>query len=305
MASRIIGWIQRIQWARLWETFIIWIVASGVVWFILERSYGTLLVLDDAVIITCLVVGSLGPMAIRPALRKYRAAEDVRFKEGLYPSEHPMINAIILSLKHRARRLYFQAQLVLLLILGTLGAGIYVFATAERLTRTPITRISEALERTRREISMYRTELSEIPAPAAGATSSVINNQVLGILTELQPQIEAAQKTVVSRADDFTTSSLVSTLSTRVGIVLMILFLVQILVTMYRYNSRLAAHLEGRAVALQLASLQQDQKWQITELINLFSGDSVDFGKLPPTAIQSFADLLKQAAATASKKTPS
>jgi hypothetical protein len=192
--------------------------------------------------------------------------------------------------------------MVLWLILGTLGAGIYVFATADQLSRSPVTSVADRLEDYGESVGRAIIAVENI---ASDSSESAVYNAVTNLRLTLTVQeniIKSAQDVISSRADEVTASMTVSTLSTRVGIVLMILFLVQILVTMYRYNSRLAAHLEGRAVALQLASLQQNQQWQISELIALFSGDSVDFGKLPPTAIQSFADVVKHTATGVVKK---
>jgi cell division protein FtsB len=52
-------------------------------------------------------------------------------------------------------------------------------------------------------------------------------------------------------------SSLVSAISTRIGAIVLLLFLVQILVPLYRYNVRLAAHYESSADAIELLLLSE------------------------------------------------
>lgn len=300
--SRMFRWMTAERIKQASEIAATSIVGSFVVMTVVfDLLAGAKLFSEDLAI--SVAAGSSGALIVRGLVRRHRVAKQLREQECCHPSEHPLITAIVLSLKYRAAGLRFQALLVLILIVATLGAGIYVFATADRLSRTPVTRAVDQLEYTNSVLSAHADEMADLKR--RGAPLSLQQGPMERVETALMDQqraLESVQEIVTARANDFTTSTTISVLSTRIGIVLMILFLVQILVTMYRYNSRLAAHLEGRAVALQLASLKQDQPWSIAELVNLFGGDSVDFGKLPPTAIQSFADVLKTAAVSVRKQ---
>jgi hypothetical protein len=76
---------------------------------------------------------------------------------------------------------------------------------------------------------------------------------------------------------------LVSSLSQRVGAVLLLVFLVQILVSLYRYNVRLAAFLDARADALELSATTT---YKLPEIVAIFGSEHVDFGKLPSTPME-------------------
>ena len=72
---------------------------------------------------------------------------------------------------------------------------------------------------------------------------------------------------------------LVSTVTTRVGIIVLLLFLVQILVPLYRYNMRLAAFYDARADAITLVENRPSE--QLETLVSLLSAEAIDFGKSP------------------------
>jgi hypothetical protein len=73
----------------------------------------------------------------------------------------------------------------------------------------------------------------------------------------------------------------ISTIATRAGAVLILMFLVQILVTLYRYNVRLANFYDGRADALELMSSAEEKRFET--LVRTISGDTIEFGKIPKT----------------------
>ena len=84
----------------------------------------------------------------------------------------------------------------------------------------------------------------------------------------------------------------VSTLATRLGAAALLLFLIQILVPMYRYNARLVAFYHARADVLQLCD-KQDPGY-LNELAGVLSPDAVEFGKAPRTPTQELVDLVAQ-----------
>ena len=77
---------------------------------------------------------------------------------------------------------------------------------------------------------------------------------------------------------------------TRFGSILLILFLVQILVGLYRYNARLAAYYDARADAVMMA----DRPTMILELVAGLTPDGVDFTKGLKTPAGEFRDVLKE-----------
>jgi hypothetical protein len=80
---------------------------------------------------------------------------------------------------------------------------------------------------------------------------------------------------------------------------LLILFLVQILITLYRYSTRVSAFYEARADALQLAS--EVDALSLKELVDALSADKVDFGKAPVPSSQMAFETIKAALARATE----
>lgn len=78
---------------------------------------------------------------------------------------------------------------------------------------------------------------------------------------------------------------LLQTSVTRFGVVLIMVFLVQILVNLYRYNMRLSAFYFGRGDALVLLN-NGAEDLNLRTLVELISPDKFDFGKSPRTPAQ-------------------
>jgi hypothetical protein len=75
---------------------------------------------------------------------------------------------------------------------------------------------------------------------------------------------------------------MVSTIVTRTGSIILLLFLVQILVPLYRYNTRLAAYYDARGDALSIVDLDSASNVEGFErLIFALSPDAVSFGSPP------------------------
>lgn len=87
---------------------------------------------------------------------------------------------------------------------------------------------------------------------------------------------------------------LVSSTSQRIGIVVLLIFLIQILVPAYRYNIKLAAFYEARADALEMRSEIPD--CPLDKLILLLSPDSINFGKGISSPTDNLLEVVKEAA---------
>ena len=93
------------------------------------------------------------------------------------------------------------------------------------------------------------------------------------------------------------TEELMSRASSRVAILVIVLFLVQVLVGLNRYNMRLAAFYLTRADALLLLSVSVGDKLILLSLdvaehlTRMLSPDQLDFGKTPKTVAQHAMDL--------------
>jgi len=94
---------------------------------------------------------------------------------------------------------------------------------------------------------------------------------------------------------------IVSSLSQRIGAVLLLLFLVQILVSLYRYNIRLAAFLDARADVLDVF-LDPDVDVPLRELAELFGPERLDFGRMPATPLQQLSTAIETVSSRAASK---
>jgi hypothetical protein len=93
--------------------------------------------------------------------------------------------------------------------------------------------------------------------------------------------------------------TLISTIASRADAVLILLFLVQILVSLYRYNFRLASYYDGGAYALELMNNADEKSFQA--LVGAMSPEILDFGKMPKTPTEHaivLAEKIVQAART-------
>ena len=87
-------------------------------------------------------------------------------------------------------------------------------------------------------------------------------------------------------------SILISAITTRIGSIVLLLFLVRILAPLYRYNIRLAAYFDARADALTLIHLNNSDFFQ--KLTASLSPEDIDFGESPVSPSQEMLDFIKQ-----------
>ena len=90
------------------------------------------------------------------------------------------------------------------------------------------------------------------------------NESLWGALNAYLSTSEALRETIAS-------------LATRVGAVFLLLFLVQILVSLYRYNIRLASYYDARADALQLSNRSEGEEF--AKLVLVLSPENLEFGR--------------------------
>jgi hypothetical protein len=81
------------------------------------------------------------------------------------------------------------------------------------------------------------------------------------------------------------------TFITRFSFAIVLFFLVSILVSVYRYSLRLAAHYDARADALSLSSALLDDSFH--QLVQSLSPSGVDFGKLDRSPTEQLLDVVR------------
>ena len=240
--------------------------------------------------------------------------------------------------RRRARRLRVKAARILAMIVGILLVGITVFVTAgalanretatvvdetRRATLASLLRERESLRseltRTTTQLDLARLRLIEEQrgqGPSGhvgkGPIARVFEEQIadlIGRIATMQRQIaeldaRANQLSVpasVSIPREAQLASLISAISTRIGAILLLIFLVQILVPLYRYTTKLSAHYDACADTLRLASVSLDalEFANFGTLLSALSPRGADFGS-PPTVPAT--DLVRLMTELANKK---
>lgn len=139
-------------------------------------------------------------------------------------------------------------------------------ATSEELDSEEITAITKTLIVSREDASKLNASAVTILEQAWAA------------------EIERAQ------SDRFNNQNFVlATSVTRIGILVVVIFLVQILINLYRYNIRLATFYNSRVDALYYAN---SQAAAFESTIGYFTPDNVDFGSTPKPMLNEVTDVV-------------
>ena len=102
--------------------------------------------------------------------------------------------------------------------------------------------------------------------------------------------IESSLQSIIdARAEDKAIETILSSLSTRLGSVFLVVFLVRILTTQFRYSTRMAAYHESRADIVSLGKLSK------AETKELLSVDDIGFDKMPRAPTSDIRDILLKA----------
>jgi hypothetical protein len=232
----------------------------------------------------------------------------------------------------RARRLRRSAWAILFTILAVLAAGIAIFILAGELAnreaqsalvearKGAVNVIEARLKEVRREIMYnqkerfeYEQSLRDEMRGAGGRTAGPGTNarfwieqldqsrrregDLSGSLYQLFDAQKAAQEQLaaaIATPHDAQLSTLISAVVTRAGTIILLLFLVQILVPLYKYNIRLAAFYDARGDALAVMDAASPPETEDVErIVAAFSPDSLGFEKPPATPTQQAIELAR------------
>ncbi len=144
----------------------------------------------------------------------------------------------------------------------------------------------------------------------SGTTAGNAYSELLGIndrWIELDRQLKAAEATQDGKDDAggvdnaFQDKAWLSLNITRIGTIVVVLFLVQVFISMYRYNTRLSAFYRARAHALQLYVWGMDNDEEFARLALAMTPDSLDFGKTPSSPSEQVIKAVEKIATLRSK----
>jgi len=207
--------------------------------------------------------------------------------------------AIIRELRTRATHLRRNALFSLVLIVVALAAGLWSFVYAGTISNLDRMRSEYMFQR---QLDLYQHEHELRSKEQSKQPSSSTQLDVEKRLERMEDEQAQLKATIASQAssvgDQSRTQQMVTTTTTRVGSVIILLFLVQVLVTLYRYNIRAAAFYDGRADALIMARREDTE---LGTLVEIFTPTTLDFGKMPSTPLHAVLETAKEAL----RKTPS
>ncbi len=112
---------------------------------------------------------------------------------------------------------------------------------------------------------------------------------------------DAEEGKITAKLEHLNLPSLANALSLRIGSAVLLIFLVQILIGVYRYSLRLASFYEGRADAIRLA--RGDLK-EFRKVVSLLSGEKVPFGPDAKTPIHQVVELAEKLSKAGARPIP-
>ena len=191
--------------------------------------------------------------------------------------ENEIVKQIAQKFRVRAKRLRNSAVITLFLILLALGVGMYLFVFSGNIAINELAAV---------QVKLGDFKIQTVPSATEAATTGEAIKTVEDRINKLEKE--------VSKTRDQTGSNiyLVSTVTTRIGAILILLFLVQILVSLYRYNIRLAAYYDARADGFELMAVEKLE--DIEAVIRILSPENIDFGKQPTSPASHAVELAKE-----------
>lgn len=221
--------------------------------------------------------------------------------EGRRESESPSASTdgnrstVVARLRRQARALRLQSWVAILLVVASLGAGVSIFVLAGALTKQEDLQYTERLLTQMLAATQRQAEVNRSWAEGVATAGQILAR----VQVSARPQDSAIPSLppppdVFGRLlpDENSTPRMAATVATRIGAVLILIFLVQILVTMHRYTVRLAAFYDARADAIQL--LGSVDGGALSVITQAMASEAIQFDVLPPSPASSAVDLAKE-----------
>jgi hypothetical protein len=235
---------------------------------------------------------------ILPISRRYHARVKERIDgeitaAGLDPDK---VGAIVRTFRQRATGLRLASWFALFLTFIAIAVGLYLFAIAGTIASKDYSARAERAAQQQKEFQLG----VDMTLRQYAYNQTYQSSEAAQALTELRKAIEEEAKTVNESVRALDPSEqkgniplylLLSTISTRIGSVLLLIFLVQILISVYRYSVRLQAYYDARADALLLA--HQDGAPELQQLVAIMSPERLGFGKPPATPTENMLEMIK------------
>lgn len=265
------------------------------------------------VLLLLLLVGFI--IVIFMAFRSYRQQrEETAVAESKHIScESPAIKSLVVSLRRRALGLRVASWFILGLTFSSISAGLYIFTSAGDIARSEIfsNQINELKSLREKSINDQVHSLGEVMKELNEQNKRDDQKNKQLAIKELQKITHSVEdiiriadsdskdiKELIQRIEQTSGSNerllyFLSTMSTRIGSILLLIFLVQILLSVYRYSVRLVSYYEARADALLLYG--GSDAGQLQMFVATLSAEKVEFGKSLSSPTEQAVELLKTA----------
>ena len=218
------------------------------------------------------------------------------------------------DIRLRAKRLRVVSWSMLVLIFASLGAGTWFFINASSLSLSDDLRQAESraqqidilrarekavgslLDRLRIEL---QAELQNPATPGRGAMAKRLEEQTAQTEHDLSLNRKSIDDIASKQAQDAKVPAVISTqfintVLTRVLVVILLGYLVQLLAGQYKYALRMASHLDSTADAIEL-HLSGGASLDLVTLIKALSPSGVDFTGKSELQLSLLTEMLKNA----------
>ncbi|MDF3065988.1 MAG: hypothetical protein K0R38_1589 [Polyangiaceae bacterium] len=221
---------------------------------------------------------------------------------------------VMTHLRYRAMRLRQTAAVTLLLLFATIMGSLGAVASLAQLdaaaeysaSRPLLDALSLASQDVDKKASALRNHLESgstaLAIPQIAASKEEKEKFVAAMEAELRSELATSREIYTKlrqRQTELVTSASsgivlnIGTILVRVSILGAMLFVAQVLVSIYRYSSRLATYYDGRANALQAVKEAPEGKLDLEAAVRLLGGDGVEYGKVPSNMFESSIELVK------------
>lgn len=211
-----------------------------------------------------------------------------------FKPDNPVIQKIISEYRVSAYKLRKKANGTMWMIILALVVGITIYITADYISNFNYNAGNRYLE------GRISDEVLDLNSIVKGINDSIFDpkiemfdkSHVLYRLDKNTQELNHAINSLKERESNYMTYiTFASTLATRIGAILILIFLVQILIRLYRYDTRLAAYYDARANAIELH--MHDTTLPFDKIINLLSPDLYDIGS-PKSPSESLINLYQR-----------
>ncbi|MDX6611152.1 MAG: hypothetical protein QOD75_338 [Blastocatellia bacterium] len=217
------------------------------------------------------------------AVQKERTFKNPRF-QVVYDLEK-----VIYRLQGRVNAIYW--TIIITLIAGTI---LIIFSGYLSSFDTAFSNLSSQVQNERASLFNDFSRANSLPG-SSGALLEYYKTKLAATDKLYENLYEAMTKQISDRTENNKSGLNWSSTILRIGVIGLLVFLTQILVSLYRYNSRLIAFYRSRRDALLIA----DQKYSdVKQFAELLYPATLDFGKEPSHPIREMVDFIKSVGKT-------